>query len=57
LTSSRGLANKRLKAFFGCFIFSTVATPGADWISPLVLGAILYVLYELSIWVSKLIGK
>lgn len=57
LTSSRWLASKRLYAFFGVFIFATIATPGADWISPLILGAILYVLYELSILVSRLIGK
>lgn len=57
LTSSRWLASKRLYFFFGLFIFSTIATPGADWISPLVLGAILYVLFELSILVSRLIGK
>ena len=57
ITSSRWLASKRLYFFFGLFIFSTIATPGADWISPLVLGAILYVLFELSILVSRLIGK
>jgi Sec-independent protein secretion pathway component TatC len=34
-----------------------VATPGADAVSPLILGAILYVLFELSILVSRLIGK
>jgi sec-independent protein translocase protein TatC len=57
ITSSRWLASKRLMAFFAIFIFATVVTPGADWISPLVLGGILYVLYEISILVSRLIGK
>jgi len=57
ITSSRWLASKRLIFFFGVFIFATVATPGADWISPLVLGSILYVLFEVSIAVSRLIGK
>lgn len=57
ITSSRWLASKRLYAFFGIFIFSTVVTPGADPISPLVLGSILYVLYEVAILVSRLIGK
>lgn len=57
ITSSRWLSQKRMFAFFGCFIFSTVATPGADWISPLILGGILYILYELSILISRLIGK
>lgn len=57
VTSSNWLASKRIYFFFGVFIFSTVATPGADWISPLILGSILYVLYEASILVSRLIGK
>ena len=57
ITSSRWLASKRLYFFFAMFIFATVVTPGADWISPLILGAILYVLFELSILVSRLIGK
>jgi Sec-independent protein secretion pathway component TatC len=43
--------------FFGVFIFATVATPGADWISPLILGGILYFLYEISILISRLLGK
>ena len=54
--SSGLLSSKRVYAFFGIFIFATVVTPGADWISPLILGGILYVLYELSIIVSRLIG-
>jgi sec-independent protein translocase protein TatC len=57
VTSSRWLAGKRVHFFFGIFIFATVATPGADAVSPLILGAILYVLFELSILVSRLIGK
>lgn len=57
ITSSRWLASKRAYAFFALFIFSTIVTPGADWISPLILGGILYLLYEISIVVSRLIGK
>jgi sec-independent protein translocase protein TatC len=57
ITSSRWLGRKRAHFFFGIFIFSTVATPGADPISPIVLGGILYVLFELSILVSRFIGK
>jgi sec-independent protein translocase protein TatC len=57
ITSSRWLASKRLQFFFGVFVFSTIATPGADWISPLILGGILYVLFEMSVLVSRLIGK
>jgi len=57
VTSSRWLASKRLYAFFVIFAFATVVTPGTDLVSPLILGAILYVLFEGSILVSRLIGK
>jgi sec-independent protein translocase protein TatC len=57
ITSSRWLASKRLAFFFGVFLFATVATPGADWISPLILGSILYFLFELSILVCRWLGK
>lgn len=57
ITSSDALAAKRLYFFFGLFIFATIATPGADWISPLVLGGILYVLFEAAVLVSRLLGK
>jgi sec-independent protein translocase protein TatC len=55
LTSSQWLASKRVYFFFGIFVFATIATPGADWISPLVLGGILYVFYELSILFGRFI--
>jgi sec-independent protein translocase protein TatC len=57
ITSSRWLASKRVYAFFAIFLFSTVVTPGADLVSPLILGGILYVLFEVSILVSRLLGK
>ncbi|HEY8685869.1 MAG TPA: twin-arginine translocase subunit TatC [Chloroflexota bacterium] len=57
ITSSRWLSRKRIHFFFGIFIFATVATPGADAVSPIILGGILYVLFELSIVISRLIGK
>jgi sec-independent protein translocase protein TatC len=57
IISSRWLSRKRVHFFFGIFIFSMLVTPGADPISPLILGGILYVLFELSIVVSKLLGK
>lgn len=57
ITTSAWLGSKRAYAFFAIFIFATIVTPGADWISPLILGGILYVLFELSILVSKLMGK
>jgi sec-independent protein translocase protein TatC len=57
ITSSRWLSRKRVHFFFGIFIFSMLVTPGADPVSPLILGGILYVLFELSVLVSRLIGK
>lgn len=57
VTSSRWLGAHRLYFFFGIFIAATVITPGADFISPLVLGGIMYVLFEASMVVSRLFGK
>jgi sec-independent protein translocase protein TatC len=57
ITSSRWLGKKRLHFFFGIFIFAMLVTPGADPVSPLILGGILYILFELAIFVSKLLGK
>jgi len=57
ITSSRWLGSKRVHFFFGIFVFSMIVTPGADPISPLILGVIMYVLFELAIFVSKLLGK
>jgi sec-independent protein translocase protein TatC len=57
ITSPRWLASKRLVFFFGVFVFATVVTPGADLVSPLILGGILYLLFEISILISRLIGR
>jgi Sec-independent protein secretion pathway component TatC len=57
IISSHWLASKRIVAFFACFVFAMVVTPGADFVSPLILGSILYVLFECSIVVSRLIGR
>lgn len=56
ITNSRWLWRKRVIAFFVIFAVSTVITPGADWISPLVLGAVLYVLFLGSIVVARVTG-
>jgi len=55
VTSSHWLASKHVYFFFGIFVFSTVFTPGADLISPIVLGGILYVLYWLSVLFSRFV--
>jgi sec-independent protein translocase protein TatC len=56
VTNSGWLWKKRVIAFFVIFAFATIITPGADWISPLILGAILFGLYLISIVVAKAIG-
>lgn len=57
IISSQWLGKKRVHFFFGIFIFAMLVTPGADPVSPLILGGILYILFEGSIIVSKLLGK
>lgn len=56
ITNSRWLWRKRVIAFFIIFAVTAIITPGADFISPLVLGAILFVLYLVSILVARLLG-
>jgi sec-independent protein translocase protein TatC len=56
LTSQR-LSHARRYAFLGITVFSVVATPGGDPVSPIVLGSTLYVLYELTIIVIRRSGR
>ena len=55
--SSSWLVKKLRYAVFVIFIASTIITPGADPISPLVLGTIMTGLYLLAIVLAKVIGK
>jgi sec-independent protein translocase protein TatC len=48
LTSDRLRASRKY-VFLGIFIFSTIATPGGDLVSPTVLAGVMYILFELSI--------
>jgi len=48
LTSARLRAARRY-VFLGIFIFSTIATPGGDLVSPTVLAAVMYSLFELTL--------
>ena len=57
IISSKWLIQKLRYSIFIIFIGSTVITPGADPISPLVLGTIMTGLYFLAILLAKLIGK
>ncbi|MGH2363871.1 MAG: twin-arginine translocase subunit TatC [Chloroflexota bacterium] len=55
---SSGWLLKKLKfAIIIIFIVSTIITPGADLVSPVVLGVILSALYLLAIVLAKIIGK
>jgi sec-independent protein translocase protein TatC len=57
IASSSWLWSKRAHFFFGIFIFAMIITPGADPISPIVLGVILFVLYLSSVGVARAMGK
>jgi sec-independent protein translocase protein TatC len=55
--TSRWLVQKLRYAIFIIFIASMIITPGADPVSPVVLGTIMSGLYLLAIGLAKLIGK
>ncbi len=56
VTSAR-LASSRRVAILGLFIFAAAATPGGDLVSPLVLFATMYALFEGTIFVIRRSGK
>jgi sec-independent protein translocase protein TatC len=56
VTSDR-LRSSRRMVILGIAIFSAVATPGGDLVSPFVLGGTMYVLYELTILFIKRSGR
>jgi Sec-independent protein secretion pathway component TatC len=55
--TSQRLASSRRMVILGIAIFSAVATPGGDLVSPFVLGGTMYVLYELTILFIKRSGR
>jgi sec-independent protein translocase protein TatC len=55
-TSARLRASRRM-VILGIAIFSAVATPGGDLVSPIVLGVTMYVLFELTIVAIRRSGK
>jgi len=57
IIDSGWLVKKLRYAIFIIFIASMIITPGADPISPVVLGTIMSLLYLLAIGLAKLIGK
>ena len=48
IVTSQRLRSSRRMVILGIAIFSAVATPGGDLVSPFVLGGTMYVLFELT---------
>ena len=49
IVTSAALASARRYVFLGIVIFATIATPGGDLVSPTVLAAVMYALFELTV--------
>jgi sec-independent protein translocase protein TatC len=49
IVTSAALASARRYVFLGIVIFATAATPGGDLVSPIVLAATMYLLFELTL--------
>jgi sec-independent protein translocase protein TatC len=56
IASSKGMAEKRRYAVVGVFIFAAILTP-PDPISQITLAVPILVLYEISIWMAKLVER
>jgi sec-independent protein translocase protein TatC len=57
IISSQRLRRSRRMAVLGIVIFSTMVTPGADFVSPIVMAVVMYGLYETSIVMIRLGGR
>jgi sec-independent protein translocase protein TatC len=57
IVSADRLRRNRRYVFLGIFIFAVVVTPGGDPYSPTVMGAVMYLLYELTIRLMARGGK
>jgi sec-independent protein translocase protein TatC len=55
--SYRRLAAQRRMAVLGITVFAIVLTPGGDPISPLILGSVMYLLFEGSLFIIRLIRR
>jgi len=55
--SSRSMAKYRRHVFMGIAAVVAVVTPSVDWFTMTALTLALYVLYEASIWVSRLLRR
>lgn len=57
IISSRRLSSSRRFVILGIAVFSAVVTPGGDIVSPIVLGVVMYILFELSIVLVRAGGR
>jgi len=57
IVTSERLASSRRMVILGIAIFSAIATPGGDLISPFVLGGTMYVLYEATLFFIRRGGR
>jgi sec-independent protein translocase protein TatC len=57
IATSERLRSSRRMVILGITIFATVATPGGDLVSPLVLGLTMYVLFELTVIAIRRSGR
>ena len=57
IITSQRLREARRYVLLGIAIFSAIATPGGDLVSPFVLGGTMYLLYELTIQFIKRTGR
>ena len=57
LLTSAKLRRWRRNAIVLAVVVGAFATPGTDLVSPIVLSVVLYLLYELSIWLIKIGGR
>jgi sec-independent protein translocase protein TatC len=57
ILSYRWLAARRRFVILGIVIFAVVVTPGGDPFSPSILSAVMYVLFELSLQIIRVMGR
>jgi sec-independent protein translocase protein TatC len=57
IVTSKRLENSRRMAILGIVIFANVVTPGADFVSPIVMAIVMYGLYEGSILMIRMGGR
>ena len=57
ILSYRAVAARRRWVILGITIFAVVVTPGGDPFSPSILGAVMYVLFEASLLVMRLVRR